>query len=155
MKEKLNIEKLSIAIPQAVEDLTSCERSSRYKIDMTVYHRGCDDFRNDIGIDACEVCFAGATIARRTDSKHSQSKYPGDFPREVNMLFALDRVRRGNLVGAGMCLSFGKKKIDKLIALGNRSLHRRWLRRNSYQNDPRQFKQHLLALADELKEIGL
>ena len=146
-KEKLNVELLSVAIRQAVSDLISCERSSRYKVDMGVYHAP--------GDEACHVCLAGAVIASRLGCDHENHSGPGKFPREQKMLYAIDSARDGELLAAGTWLDISEEKMAKLTSLKESSPHLLRLLGYCHSDSPTKFKRALLGLADELEAIGL
>jgi len=156
-KEKLDVKKLSIATRQAMEDMISCERSSKYRINMAHYHRPVFTGRLIKKLKHCIVCFAGATIVRRTDKRDNRFIGPFDCKREEHMLCALDYIRRGKLNTAGCLIRYSDTRRNKLTALEKTSENAKWLKKrgNSYKKNSRQFKKRLLALADELEELGM
>ena len=77
-------DKLSDIIVQAVNDLRSCERSSRYRINMGTWHEADTMYDDEIAghIAAphgqCEVCLAGAWLSRRSDVPPTVDIDPSD-----------------------------------------------------------------------------
>ncbi len=94
-KTKLNTEKLSIAATQALEDLEACEKDDRYRIYMGQWHRPAS-----LSPPQCEVCFAGAVMAKRlgADVKLDLTSAHYDDNLTVSrMLDALDCLRMGSM----------------------------------------------------------
>ena len=82
-----------VAILQALHDLAACERSKRYKINMCDWHSGAGGFG-----PKCEVCFAGAVMAKtlKCDLSSDHSPWDGHFDDDAsNKLVGLDHAREG------------------------------------------------------------
>ena len=72
------------------------------------------------------------------------------------MLWALNCVRSGDIEGAGFLLNDIPRAEDSVYArLQVKSRHAEYLLHHTYSYDRAKFKKNLLALAKELKEIGL
>ena len=131
-QEQLNIETLSIAMRQTTVDLISCERSSRYAIDMYVFHSEL------AGDSRCVVCFAGASMARRCGAEHGKELLPNDFPREEQMLQALDCVRNGDVMDAASYFDFSGEQMDRIEDI-EEGADATWLLMNEYDRNPKEF----------------
>jgi hypothetical protein len=83
-------------ILQALEDLESVEKDPAYKVDMLEWHLPATTMRPH-----CEVCFAGAVMARRFDVQPNRYAEPQDFlPAARDKFRALNYFRTGNIVSA-------------------------------------------------------
>lgn len=93
---------LPAAIRQAVADVLALHRTGRYRIEMSDWHR---PEKTDSGKRVCDVCFAGAAIARRTSVKANEYHSPcidGGLceimtPQQRKTLEALNYIRSGEL----------------------------------------------------------
>lgn len=93
MSDKLP-SKPSALIRQAVRDLQSCERSSRYWIDMHQWHTPHGDHD-----DVCYVCLAGSVMAQSLGSDPSEVMDPVDLDVEdENKMLFLNSLRCGLLL---------------------------------------------------------
>lgn len=82
-------DKPSALIRLALRDLEAVERMpKRYRIDMYAIHDPADD-------GVCEVCFAGAVMARSFKLPPDKLSMPRDVTNEPEKLWALDSFRRG------------------------------------------------------------
>lgn len=138
--------KPSVAIKQAVADLTAVEKmKAKYIVNMDVFHESLDN-------DKCEVCFAGAVIAQAgNDSKLNLG--PNSFSLDVNnKLSALDSFRSGDVMG-GLDL-FGVK-IPKILQGKTWDEDSIMVDVVEYSEDPKQFKKDMLAIASDLEKLGL
>ena len=140
MKELSNIP--SIAILQAIEDLTFCHNDSRYVINFDNWFvpRGSrSQFEKQKVKSFCEVCFAGSVIANRIIN-HDITKEvrPCDFPSYEDMLHALDWFRQGQVVIGLSCLNI-KNEAENM---------------NVNQNNLEEFVKDMIKISDYLKSIG-
>lgn len=76
----------------------------RYVLDMSIFHMPVsdEDERKDLELprQGCAVCFAGACIAGRLGADpDSDDVGPDSYPGDEDQLYALDRVRSGNVHG--------------------------------------------------------
>lgn len=135
---KLNTEKLSVAIRQAVEDLEWCESQPQtYQIKM--------DFWHEPYPDGCAVCLAGSVIAHRIGIPPDLSRVPESFSPDVHrMLIAIDMVRQDDVSNALDVLGYDEVLLD-------------WSepRVVPYDRDPVAFKADMLEIADMLEERGI
>ena len=79
-------DKPSELIRTALDDLVLCEKDDRYVINMHKWH----DFRY-----RCEVCLAGAVIAKELGADPETSYSTFNFREESRKLRALDEFRTG------------------------------------------------------------
>lgn len=84
--------KLSALLKIALTDLEAIEKSARYKVQMGSWHYPGDDGK-------CEVCLAGAVMAKRGGADRRLSLEPESFYDEKTAckLRAIDSLRGGNL----------------------------------------------------------
>lgn len=94
----------SKAIQQALEDMDAVLADPRYVLNFKFYHQA--GMPNQFGgeeSEQCTVCFAGSVIAKSLGGDPRKNIEPAEFSdREANMLWALDRFRRGDIFG-GLC----------------------------------------------------
>ena len=144
--KKLNVKKLSVAIRQTLEDLGACEKDERYEINMGTWHTPYQWAK-------CEVCFSGSAMAKRLRAPFRSIAYPIDFPREEEMLNALNRVRRGKIFAALSVLN--QNLPNELRRYGIEPQCVNWLLINVYADDPGKFKRSLSRVAGMLERRGL
>ncbi len=134
--------KPSRAISQALDDLRKVERSSKYEVDMDIWHGG-RDLDDEFGDRKCTVCLAGAVMAKTLKKPMDQDVVPENFNKEVRkQLIGLNQFRIG-LVTSGL-RSFGIKKPTSTL---DRDIE-------DYDIDRRQFYRDLRKLAIDLKKAG-
>jgi len=136
----------SALIRLALKDLKAVEKMEEYSVNMATWH----DKNNG---EYCEVCFAGAVMARTLevsiDSAASpsgvQNRVTAYFPQTTNgKLDALDDFREGNCEAGftGMRLDSHKGvKFNRHVPLYN-------------IDDPKQFHDAMRKLARDLKKAG-
>ena len=133
-------EKPSELIRVALEDMRATEQVPRYIINMDMWHFPAPD-----GI--CEVCAAGAVMARRLGADPKASKDPADFGGETSKkLLALNLFRAG-LVHNGL------RYID--IAPADYPTLPSRVYVTPYQHDREAFYRDMEALAAMLEGVGL
>lgn len=121
----------------ALSDLAKVERSKKYRVKMNAYHEPCGKI--------CQVCLAGAVMAKTLDVDKSLFKRPWSFNTATSKkLHALDALRLGDIGGAFTELGIKTPK---------------GLRENvfvtEYQTSPRDFKKDLRKIIKSLKEFKL
>lgn len=123
MKNKLS-EKPSEAIKQALEDLKACIEDPNYIINFTDWHSPryvdhTDQFGNGIDRKVCEVCFAGAVMAKTFECPIEEEIAPSAFDKRTEKMFsALDNFRAGN-VESGLSDLYGYEKTTALFVEHN------------------------------------
>lgn len=138
--------KPSAAIRQAIADLKAVEKDPRYRIEMDDYHA--PRFGNN-DTKLCEVCFAGATIARAGNSPEIEIG-PYNFDEKIrNKLMALDHFRSGSIV-EGLEL-WGVKKIPMILVNSDCAE----VEVTHYDTDAVAFKKEMAEMADNLEDLGL
>jgi len=121
-------------IRDAIKDLELQEKQEGVKIEMNSWH-------DPYGGGACHQCLAGSVMARRLGVDTGAVAFPDNFPDDVrDRLRALEELR---------CGAIG----DAYVYLGLE--HPDTLPRDtcipSYRDDPDDFKESMLALADQLE----
>lgn len=92
MKPKLP-SKPSALIRVALADMAKVQRSKRYRFNMGAWH--------EPGAKTCQVCAAGAVIAKTLKIDPENVASPHDFDSDTfEKLVALDQFRIGNVAGA-------------------------------------------------------
>jgi len=133
-------DKIGDLIRLAVKDLTLCESSPKYGINMNIWHA-----RNEED-NICYVCLAGSVMAQSLGVGLKEKKTLNQFPREIDdKLWMLNFCRYmatrqdplGDVNDHCTCANY-----DKLI-------ESKELREAAeYRKDPGQFKTDMLHLAD-------
>lgn len=133
--------KLSDLIEVAIADLIKCERSSKYLVNMLVWH-------NPVNDEHCEVCFAGGVIAQTLSTDHKRWTEPCEFKTGINRkLQALDDLRRGRLgaalhqMNASRPYQAFQRKLDRHIT--------------PYSQNPGTFKREMRAFSRDMATAGL
>jgi hypothetical protein len=135
--ENCPLNKPSVLIRLAVEDLEAIALDPRYEIDFTTWHRPQPDGR-------CSVCFAGAVMARRLECHPEDSNGPLRWNEFTKCkLLALDAFRCGDIE----------------VALDNCAVHRWYPGELSipvtpYNKNPALFTLTMLSLAGWLENHG-
>lgn len=133
----------SIAIRQALTDLEAIEKDKRYDVNMNSYHSA-----TEFGT-TCEVCFAGAVIAR-SGNEPTMEIVPEMFTKKVSgKLHGLDDFRQGHIYEG--LQEFGIKE-DKIPLVLKVSLA---IDLADYDRNKKQFKKDMLQIACELEKFGL
>jgi hypothetical protein len=132
--------KPSAMIRMALEDLKAVEKMKDYKVNMNNYHQPAE--YTDSG--KCEVCFAGAIIARQVNDP-TQNLEPAFFPPgTMKKLYALDKFRRGEIYEG-----LNEMGLDLPQFLTEEAGV------TPYEQDKKQFKAEMKKMADVLEIFGL
>lgn len=127
-------DKLSDLIDVALRDLELCEADPRYRIFMGDWHQPFSE-------TVCNVCLAGAVMAKTRNFPRSADIDNIDYVPDANKYRALDAVRVGDVDEA---LSYmGQVSIDYEPDV------------TRYSVNPRQFKADLRGVSKRLKSVGL
>lgn len=146
--------RLSTTIRVALKDLTKVEASKKYKVYMGDWHSPDEEQ----GI--CEVCFAGAVMAKTLGCHPTKHQEPQNFEEDVmNKLFAVDRVRVGDIQRA-VHTFYGWDKNDRFLY--HYKLAKLWpagLKRNVRvpvynAKSPERFHTAMRLIADTLGDYG-
>lgn len=144
-------------IKLALDDLKIAEQSSKYKINMNTWFK-----RND---GVCQVCLAGCVLAISLEGEGGPFEVVdiiSDCDEFIcKKLFALDEIRKGNLIRAYS--HFIGKDIKEILDFVNfftnlrskfylMNLNREW---PTYRLYPDLFKLNLEILIEELEKEGL
>ena len=127
----------SVAITEALADLVKCERSPKYNVDMGHWYAP----NAHIG-GVCEVCLAGAVMAKRLGNG-PYPRSPGDYRGNIGVLNSLDFFRTGEVGRGFKSLNLSTIKglvFDREIVL--------------YGRNPGQFKREMRQLARDLEAAG-
>ena len=128
-------DKLSDLIDLALVCLIKCERSPKYKIDMSKWHQAPPK-------GPCYVCLAGSVMAKELGYNIGRVvDWPSGY--EKSKLLALDNVRKGNI------------KQALRGAFRTRTNIYNHERAQSYSKNPGKFKRNLRKLARDLRADGL
>ena len=138
--------KLSEAIRQSLDDLRACEDDPKYAIFMGTWHSPMTDGFSKIDDTVCEVCLAGAVMAKRLGFKPYEFIEPDfcDVGENAPMLRALDLIRLGEIPAA--LSRIGIKPTGELANPVSVP---------SYDNDRERFYTNLECIAATLEEYGL
>ena len=113
-------DRLSDLILVALKDLKKCEKSPKYTVEMSKWHRpSCASAITHLDW-TCEVCLAGSVIAQTLKTPIIKLKEPVDFGEvDEHKLYALDYIRGGDVfqalrhfyegIGKGLPRSASKK----------------------------------------------
>ena len=106
----------------ALNDLRKVEKSKKYRVGMYVWHRPALDST------PCEVCMAGAVMAKTLGVSRYESRLPDSFPPPVECkLDALDAFRnymwRSGFSEMGVSESRSKKACDALCSIHDKVSH--------------------------------
>ena len=81
----------------ALKDLKKCEKDDDYKIEMSVWHEP----NQGTNIGVCEVCLAGAVMAKTLLEDPYEDKWPNLYPEEIkNKLRAIEDIRTFDIKSA-------------------------------------------------------
>lgn len=133
-------DKLSELLTVALADLQKAEADPRYEINM-------DEWHAPVG-SRCAVCLGGAVLA--FSLKTPPMKYVNVIRRGKavrDKLFAIDYLRRGDVVLAAQCLGISDLRVEKAGIRPRQIVY--------YKENPKRFKQQLRRLASDLKAAGL
>ena len=130
-------DKPSELIRLALADLALCAADPNYRIDMGQWHMP------EHGV--CQVCLAGAVMAKSLNASRAAEFYPEDFPENRKKINALDVFRDGLVCTA---------LIDLGQDLSNWGHGARSREISSYSKDPDAFMADMHDLADDLEAKG-
>ena len=130
-------DKPSELIRLALADLALCAADPNYRIDMGEWHKPEDG--------VCQVCLAGAVMAKSLNASRAAELYSSDFPENRQKIKVLDDFRNGIVCVAlddlGHDLSnWGHGARDRYIT--------------PYDSDPGAFMADMRQLADDLEAAG-
>jgi len=129
-------EKMSELIRVALVDLVKVEESPDYIVRMENWHKPRDG--------VCEVCLAGAVIAKTLKAPSNENCLPSGTSRSIrDKLEALNELRTGEVCEAAYVMGIydvGAEYDTPII---------------DYNDDPQQFKRDMLQLAKDLEAGGL
>jgi hypothetical protein len=141
--------KPSELIRAGVQDLEACEADPRYSINMVDWHSPTATRFGEVGWKSvCEVCLAGAVMAKRLRADPRVLLNLSDFPTSRSSLRALNDFR-----GAGWAQGLRHMGISDEKAVW--SLDREIPEIVPYNYGPEAFKAQLLRAADILAQHGL
>jgi hypothetical protein len=143
----------SKAIRQALADLDYCEHNG-YRVNMRLWHTHSEDD------GVCEVCLAGATLAREYGTTLGDVGLLGtfDYPEFItNKHLGLDAFRVGRIWGGVWYFRLTGPRIPivnrhSTVAVEGLSEYR-WI--PQYSESAAQFKDHMCRLVDDLAGVGL
>ena len=129
-------DKPSELILLALNDLKKCEADPGYEIGM-------DEWHQPLYYNVCEVCFAGAVMAKTLGAEKRISKVPECYKdkNNNNKLRALNYFRIGNVRDGMVLMGLDFPIIEWGVA--------------DYRHDPKEFHKDMEALAAYLKRHGL
>lgn len=151
----------SALIRLAVHDLELVEKDDKYVVEMGQWHQptfidNADCF-DEHDVEFCEVCFAGAVMAKTLKYNLEYQVFPdevGDGPNDDRFAF-LDRIRNyyfeANDLGFpdDMYIDDIRKSASSIKDFVDS------MNKVKYDKDPDLFKKNMLAIADKLEEEGL
>lgn len=136
-------DKPSELIRMAIDDLEKVEADTKYSVRMGVWHSP--------SLDSCEVCLAGAVMAKTLETPVENFEYPTGFSATVHAkLGALDSFRSGHVIDAFVTLGY----CDYDEVPGDILDVHKGVTVVSYEDDPEAFKVDMLVLANSLEGIG-
>ena len=130
-------DKPSELIRLALADLALCAADPNYRIDMGEWHKP------EHGV--CQVCLAGAVMAKSLNASRAVELYSNDFPENRRKITALNDLRQGDVFRA-----FDEIDLD-LSSWGHNAPERDI---TPYHKDPVGFMADMRRLADDLEAAG-
>lgn len=125
----------------ALHDLEKIENDQDYTVNMINWHI----YR--LSLDRCEVCLAGAVMAKTLEGDRRSNYWNVNFYQESPALDALDYFRVGKIGNALDCLGQTEGVYSRGIPL-TATITR-------YQDNPKQFKKEIEELGSFLEDKGL
>lgn len=136
-------------IKVALGDIERVEADSRYRINMGVWH---SPIGYMIARSQCEVCFAGAVIAKtlvdETIGPYRQASPSCFSAYNRNRLVALDFFRLGRVYEGACEMGYQTAIRESEETWDDRTI-------TSYYKDPSSFKRCMHKMANDLKKAGL
>ena len=129
-------DKPSELIRLALADLALCAADPNYRIDMGEWHKP------EHGV--CQVCLAGAVMAKSLNAPRAVELYSSDFPENRQKITALNDLRTGDVSMAFESLGLDSSNLDLPL---DRVI-------TPYDDDPGAFMADMRALADDLETEG-
>ena len=133
-------DKPSDLLELALYDLAKVERSRKYEVAMSGWHN-LDQQR-----DVCQVCLAGAVMAKSLHFKRTQTSWENLSGTTVKKFFTLDMLRTGKVANAIREMNLSPAD------WGREFSHYRLI--PSYDSDPAGFREALDKLVLDLREKG-
>jgi len=150
-------EKLSALLRLALSDLKKVEAQPEvYRVDMQRWHIPL--LAIGPGAVRCTVCLAGAVLAKTCQLKPRDVYNPtlggetGPIPLLDRQLYAIDRLRRGDVTGALRWMRDREKEDRHFFSLNRRTPG---YYGKSFPEENAQFYIELEKLADDLEKVGL
>ena len=149
----MTIKKLKSTLPDkpselilvALKDLIKCERSKKYKVDMTIWHQ-----KEWPDAPACSVCLGGSVMAKSFDANPNEVLEPYNMKHlrvsDRRKLKALDHFRRGNIWCGLESMRLPLKRLYKIDSHMDVQF---------YSESPTKFKADMRKMAKYLKSKGL
>ena len=138
--------KLSEATRQSLDDLKACEDDPRYRIFMGSWHSPEPNGFKKKDDAVCEVCLAGAVMAKRLGfepDEHVEPDY-NQVGEAASMLRALDMIRLGEIPCALARIGIGPiRRLSTPVSVSN------------YDNDREGFFADMESIATLLEDNGL
>jgi len=139
--------KPSALITLALNDLRKVERSKNYKVNMEQWHSPRSFIsRGDQAI--CQVCLAGAVMAKTFKCSPGHHKFPDSFGDRLTFKFdALDSFRTGEMASGLTQLGISETRRNKHM----------WTDRDipGYRTERKGFYRAMRKMAREFKAVGL
>lgn len=132
----------------ALRDLRAIEQDSRYTVDMRVWHNPEFSYGLLGSVRVCEVCLAGAVIARSFRTPIQRGVTPGNLtPSRRRKLYALDAFRQGCIHSGLHWLQISSDEIPPELPLRVEVV--------SYHDDRDLWHKQMFQLVRRLQRVGL
>lgn len=120
----------------ALTDLVKVERSKKYVVAMNTWHLANDP-------DRCQVCLAGAVMAKTLKADDQLTLEPDHFGINSEKLQAINYFRVGYIEQACAVLEIRNKLEADVISMP------------SYENSPQEFKKQMRKMIKTLAKVGM
>ena len=130
-------DKPSELIRLALADLALCAADPNYRIDMGEWHKP------EHGV--CQVCLAGAVMAKSLNASRAAELCSSDFPENSQKILALNDFRMGDV-----CRALDSLDLD--LSNWGRNAPERSI--TPYHRDPAAFMADMRDLANDLEAAG-
>ena len=140
----------SALITLAIDDLELVERDRRYSVNMNTWHRPGVTHKLSLSASgACQVCLAGAVMAKSFGVSVHEDVVPSQFTGNYDALMTLEQLRQGFVALAFVMLLNEERYSNKAL---------KWLpecvKVRSYEVNPEAFKRRMRAMARWFKRHG-